>query len=312
MNLAGIDVNLVIALDALLRERNVTYAARRMGLSQPAMSHALTRLRELFSDPLLVRVGRQMALSPRAEAMIPQVASIMQGLAGLFGKEPPTFDPATTPRVFRIAASEYVDLLLLSKLNAALSQSGKNLSIHLLPLDARAADAIRLGDIDLAIGAFPADELPSGVRREELFEDRFIGIARTSHPTARGRLDLETYAALTHVTVPRQGAHDGVADALLAARGVQRRVVMTVAHVFLVPHVVAGSDHVATVAARIGRAFSSMLPLRTFDLPFDLPPLQISMLLSARTYKDPALVWLRGIVRDAVAHMQDTGRRKRM
>ncbi|AUX25062.1 LysR family transcriptional regulator [Sorangium cellulosum] len=312
MNLAAIDVNLVIALDALLRERNVTYAARRMGLSQPAMSHALTRLRELFSDPLLVRVGRRMALSPRAEAMIPQVASIMQELSGLFGMETPPFDPATTPRAFRIAAAEYVDLVLLAKLNAALAQGGKNLSLHLLPLDARAADAVRSGDVDLAIGAFAADALPSGVSREELFEDRFVGLARASHPKARGRVDLDTYAALEHVTVPRQGAHDGVADDLIAARGVQRRAVMTVSHVLLVPHVVAGSDHVATVATRIGRAFSSMLPLRTFDLPFELPPLQISMLSSTRTHNEPAQAWLRGVVNEAVAHMQDVGRRKRV
>ncbi|WP_437574664.1 LysR family transcriptional regulator [Sorangium sp. So ce887] len=312
MNLSAIDVNLVIALDALLQERSVTLAARRVGLSQPAMSHALTRLRELFSDPLLVRVGRQMALTSRAEAMTPQVAAIMHDLASLFGGTRPTFDPATSERTFRIATTEYVELLLLPQLNAALAEGGPKLALHLLPLDARAVDALRNGEIDLAIGVFPEDTLPSGLRRAALFDDRFAGLARASHPTARGRVDLQSYAALGHVVAPRHGAHDGVADDLIAARGIARREAMAVPHVFLLPHVVTASDLVATVATRLGRAFSSLLPLRTFDLPFELPPIEIAMAWNGRTEDDPARAWLRDVVTAAVPTMREAARRKRL
>lgn len=319
MNLSAIDVNLVIALDALLQERSVTLAARRVGLSQPAMSHALTRLRELFSDPLLVRVGRQMALTSRAEAMTPQVAAIMHDLAGLFGGAAPTFDPATSDRAFRIAATEYVELLLLPQLNAALAQGGPRLALHLLPLDGRAVDALRSGEIDLAIGAFPPDGLPSDLRRAPLFDDRFAGLARASHPTARGRVDLATYAALPHAVASRPrahgahdgAAHDGAADDLIAARGVSRREVMVVPHVFLLPHVITASDLVATVAARLGRAFSSVLPLRTFDLPFELPPIEIAMVWNGRTEHDPARAWLRDVVAGAAPRTREAARRRR-
>ncbi|MGK4000741.1 LysR family transcriptional regulator [Sorangium sp. So ce1024] len=316
MNLSAIDVNLVIALDALLQERSVTLAARRVGLSQPAMSHALTRLRELFSDPLLIRVGRQMALTSRAEAMIPQVAAIVHDLAGLFGGAAPTFDPATSDRAFRIAATEYVELLLLPQLNAALAQGGPRLALHLLPLDGRAVDALRSGEIDLAIGAFPPDSLPSDLRRTPLFDDRFAGLARVSHPTARGLVDLATYAALPHAITSRPRAHgahgalDGTADDLIAARGVSRREVMVVPHVFLLPHVIAASDLVATVAARLGRAFSSVMPLRTFDLPFELPPIEIAMAWNGRTEHDPARAWLRDAVAGAAPRTREAARRK--
>ncbi|WP_437619746.1 LysR family transcriptional regulator [Sorangium sp. So ce1151] len=312
MNLSAIDVNLVIALDALLQERSVTLAARRVGLSQPAMSHALTRLRELFADPLLIRVGRQMALTSRAEAMTPQVAAIMHDLTRLFGGPAPAFDPARSDRTFRIATTEYVQLLLLPQLNAALALGGPRLALHLLPLDARAADALRNGEIDLAIGVLSRDALPPDLRRVTLFDDRFAGLARASHPTARGRVDLPTYTALPHVVIPRHGAHEGVADELIASRGVSRREVMAVPHVFLVPHVVTASDLVATVATRLSRAFSSLLPLRTFDLPFELPPLEIAMAWNSRTEDDPAQAWLRGIVTDAVSQMREAIRRKRV
>ncbi|WP_437808687.1 LysR family transcriptional regulator [Sorangium sp. So ce1078] len=312
MNLSAIDVNLVIALDALLQERSVTLAARRVGLSQPAMSHALTRLRELFSDPLLVRVGRQMALTSRAEAMTPEVAAIMHDLARLFGGARPIFDPATSERTFRIATTEYVELLLLPHLNAALAEGGPKLALHLLPLDARAGDALRNGEIDLAIGVFPEDTLPSDVRRAALFDDRFAGLARASHPKARGRVDLQTYAALGHVVVLRRGAHDGAADDLIASRGIARREAMAVPHVFLLPHVVTASDLVATVATRLSRAFSSLLPLRTFDLPFELPSIEIAMAWNSRTEDDPARAWLRGLVRAAVPPMREAVRRKRV
>lgn len=310
MNLSAIDVNLVVALDALLRERNVTRAARRVGLSQPAMSHALMRLRSLLHDPLLIRVGRQMQLTARAEAMAAQVAAVIHDLTGIFSEPPPPFNPATNARAFRIAASEFVELTILSRINAALSEGGPRLSVHFVSAVDRAAEALRSEEIDLALGVFPEGSLPADIRRAPLFRDRFVGLARMSHPKARGCVAPEVFATFGHVAVPGRDVGDGVADALLAKRGVERRIAMTVPHVLLVPHVVAGSDFVAIVAARIARAFSSQLPLREFELPFEVPPVEISMVWNNRTHNEPARAWLRGLMSDAVAHMRDMGRRK--
>jgi DNA-binding transcriptional LysR family regulator len=312
VNLSTIDVNLVVALDALLRERNVTRAARRVGLSQPAMSHALMRLREALRDPLLVRVGRNMALTERAEAMTGQVAAIMHDLAGLFGGGPPSFDPDTSTRAFRIAATDYVYLQLLSRLNAALARNAPRTALHALSLgDMQAADALRRGEIDLAIGVFPPDTTPPDVLREELFQERFVGLARLKHPTARGRIDLETYAGLSHVLVPGRGPEDGAIDDVLAGRGIARRAVMTVPNVQLAAHIVADSDIVATVTERVERVFSGQLALRTFELPFDLPPVEFAMLCHSRMAGEPALGWLRRLVTEAAITPHEVGRRKR-
>lgn len=310
MNLSGIDVNLVVALDALLRERSVTRAAKRMGLSQPAMSHTLTRLREVLGDPLLVRVGRQMALTERAEALTGRVAAMVQDLEGLFGMSPAPFEPAESSRAFRLAAPEHVHVLLLPSLHALAAHEAPRVTLHAqLWQEARVVEALRSGEWDVAIGAARPD-LPAEVRRAEILRDRFVGMTRLNHPKARVRADMETYLGLSHLAVAPPGGRDPV-DELLARRGLSRRIAMTAPCFLVAPHVVATSDLVATLPERLAGAFAATLPLRAFDPPFELAAPEAAMLWHERVHEDPAHRWLRRVVTEASTRVISGGRRRR-
>lgn len=310
MNLSAIDVNLVVALDALLRERSVTRAAKRMGLSQPAMSHTLTRLREVLGDPLLVRVGRQMALTERAEALMGRVAGLVQDLEGLFGVNPAPFDPAESARVFRIAAPDHLQFLLLPALHALAAQEAPRVTLHVQPLEeARVVDALRSGEWDLVLGA-PRAELPADVRRAEILRDRFVGLTRLHHPKARVRVDLETYLGLSHLAVVSPGGSDPV-DELLTRRGLSRRVAMTVPCFLVAPHILATSNLAAMLPERIAAVFTATLPLRAFEPPFEISAPQAVMLWQERAHEDTASRWLRRLVIDASTRALVGGRRRR-
>ncbi|MDI1449898.1 LysR family transcriptional regulator [Polyangium sp. 6x1] len=295
MNLAGIDVNLVVALDALLQERSVTEAARRIGISQPAMSHALARLRDTLGDPLLVRVGRAMTLTPRAEALVPRARAVVEELEGLLAPLP-SFDPKTSRRTLKLGATDYVQFVLLPALEEILSAEAPNLTLHILPIGVPpAVDSLCEGEIDVAVGRFEHESLPLDVRRVPLFQDTFVGVARADHPKARGKLDLATYAELSHVLVSPRGKPGGIVDGALAKKGLVRRVALTVPHFLVVPHIVATSNHVTTMLAHVAATFTALLPLGTFEPPpeLDLAPVTMTMMWHERTHEDPGARWLR-------------------
>ncbi|MRG95616.1 LysR family transcriptional regulator [Polyangium spumosum] len=312
MNLAGIDVNLVVALAALLQERSVTEAAKRVGISQPAMSHALARLRETLGDPLLVRVGRAMTLTPRAEALAPRAQAVVEELEALLAPLP-SFDPKTSRRTLKLSATDYVQLVLLPTLEEIVSREAPGITLHVLPItDQLAAERLRDGEADVAIGRFDHEAPALDVRRVALFRDTFVGVARAGHPTARGRLDLSTYAELSHVLVSPRGTPGGIVDGALAQMGLARRVALTVPHFLVVPHVVASSDHVTTMLAHVAATFTALLPLTTFELPpeLDLEPIGMTMMWHERTHEDPGARWLRGaLVRAARPLAQARGAR---
>lgn len=309
MNLSAIDVNLVVALDALLRERNVTRAAKRMGLSQPAMSHTLTRLREALDDPILVRVGRQMVLTERAEALAARVSALMQELEGLFGVRPAPFEPRGSTRTFRLLLSDEAQLLLLPPLLRLLSKEAPRVSLDAAPLgDASVIDALRSGARDLAIGPYAAAELPADLRREVLYRDRLVGLARVNHPKARGRVEMDAYLAAGHLVLRSPGERDAV-DELLARKGLSRRAAAVAPHVLVVPHLVAESDLVATLPGRVASAFETLLAVRSFEPPFDIEAPEAVMVWHDRAHADPASRWLRSALTEASLRRGVGGRR---
>ncbi|MDC3959994.1 LysR family transcriptional regulator [Polyangium jinanense] len=312
MNLAGIDVNLVVALDALLQERSVTEAAKRIGLSQPAMSHALARLRETLGDPLLVRVGRTMTLTPRAEALVPRARAVVEELEALLAPLP-SFDPKTSRRTFKLGATDYVQFVLLPALEEILSREAPNLTLHILPIGVPpASESLCEGEIDVAVGRFEHENMPLDVRRVSLFQDTFVGVAREGHPRARGKLDLATYAELSHVLVSPRGKPGGIVDGALAKKGLVRHVALTVPHFLVVPHIVATSNHVTTMLAHVAATFTTLLPLATFEPPpeLDLAPVTMTMVWHERTHEDPGARWLRdALVRAARPLAQARGSR---
>jgi LysR family transcriptional regulator, transcriptional activator of nodD3 and syrA len=293
--LAGLDLNLLVVLDALLAERHVTRAARRVGLTQPACSHALGRLRRALGDPLLVRgPGGAMVTTPRAEALAPGLRAALAELATAVAG-PPSFDPATARRSVRIATSDYAELVVLPALIAALGRDAPGVDVWVVPLPTtRYAQLAMLasGAADLVIGP-PRRDGPAGIYERRLFDERFRCVVRRGHPAGGRRLTLARYCALSHVMVAPRGTAGSVVDDALAARGRRRRVAVAVPHFLVVPHLVAASDLVATLAGRVVDAYADTAGLVVMAPPIELPGFAIAMTWHERLHRDPAQRWLR-------------------
>lgn len=288
------DLNQLRALDALLTERSVTGAARRLGLTQPAMSHALSRLRETLGDPLLVRSGRGMALTPRAEALAPRLRLALRGLEDAVRAELP-FDPASARRSFRVAAADYAELVLLPALIPRLEREAPGVDLWMRrPVDE--LEALVDSDTDLVVGLLRPGEQAAGIKHRALFRERFVVILRADHPLASGPLTLEAYAAAKHAFIAPRGGPGGVVDDALAKVGLSRRVALAIPHFLVAPYVVAGSDLVLTLAERVARAFAQHLPLVIVEPPLPLPEFTMSLMWHERMDADLGHIWLRNLL----------------
>ena len=239
MNLNALDLNLVKILDSLLSERSVSAAGRRVGLSQPAASHALRRLREVLADPLLVPSQGGSVLTPRAEALREPVRRALAALEETF--HPPVgFDPGTVRRVFAIASTDFVGLIVMPKIWPLVAKHAPGIEIDVKTTSgASTFESLRNGA--LALGVLKA--LPRDIAFEHLFEERFVLVVRNDHPLLDGELTLERLAGFPAVLVaPTGDSRRGYVDSLLAARGLQRRVAVTVPQFLLAPHLVTDSD----------------------------------------------------------------------
>lgn len=291
--LARIDLNLVVVLDALLSERHVTRAAARLGITQSAASHALARLRDLLDDPILVRGPRgTMIPTVRASALEPAVHRILADLASVLRGDA-TFDPATARRTFHLGTTDYVELVLLPRLVERLQRiaPGIDLIAHTLT---------DYGDAGLAAGTFDVVICPprgtarsAGTYEKVLFDESFTCIVRGGHPLAGARLTLPRYCAAAHVLVAPRGTLGSFVDDALASLGRSRRIAVAVPHFLVVPYLVANSDLIATVATRVASTFADALGLVRMAPPFALPGFQLALAWHERTHDDPAHRWLR-------------------
>lgn len=291
--LAGFDLNLLLVLDALLAERHVTRAAARLGLTQSAASHALSRLRALLGDPLLVRgPGGAMVPTPRAEALQP---ALRQALAHLDRalRGTPAFEPATARRTFRVATTDYGELVLLPPLIAALTREAPEVDLWAVQIPTDPADALAAGTVDCAIGVWRDRPWPAGIYQKKLFDERFTCVVRRGHPAAKQRLTLARYVSLPHVLIAPGGRPGSFVDEALADLGKTRRVAVTVAHFLVAPHVVTASDMIVTIPARVARALAKPLRLALLEAPLELPGFTMSMVWHERAHQDPAQRFLR-------------------
>lgn len=292
LNLSALDLNLLVVLEALLAERHVTKAAARVGLSQSATSHALGRLRELYDDPLLVRSGNAMTLTPRAVALHPAVERGLSELRATITGESP-FDPSTARRVFTVGAVDYAQSLLLPPLLAFLEHEAPRIDVAI----ANAPDLFELlegGRIDLAVVVGP--KVPSAFRSRELFTDGFVCMVRRGHPAARRKLTLAQYLELRHVVVAPTGSPGSVVDTELAKRGKQRRVALRVPDFLVAPLVVSSSDFINTGPERLATLHAKHHSIRLLPPPIPLPRFTVCLAWHARLDADPAHVWLRNAV----------------
>ncbi len=296
VNLGALDLNLLRVLDALLGERHVTRAARRVGLSQPATSHALARLRAALGDPLLVRGhGGALVPTPRAAALQPRLRAALDAVAAALRGDAP-FDPATARATFRIATGDYAEMVILPGLMARLARDAPHVDLRVIPApDDRVA--LAAGEIDCVLAPRRAPSEAVGGYERRLFDETFTCLVRRGHPAAAQRLTLARYEALPHLLVAPRGTPGSFVDDALAALGRRRRVALTVPHFLVAPHVVAATDLIVTLASRIADVVAGPLDLVALPPPLELPGFTMSLWWHERNHHDPAQRWLR----DAIA-----------
>lgn len=289
-DLRGVDLNLLVTLDALLERQSVTGAAERLGLSPPATSHALSRLRALLSDALLVRAGRTMVLTPAAAALKPRVRAVIEQLreilAPLSGG-----DLRELQRTFVVHASDYALLVLGEAVDARGREEAPGIALRFLPNIDRDAELLRLGEIDLAVGVYPS--LPPEIRTQKLFSERLVCVVRDAHPVVRRRMSASRFAALEHIQVAPRGRPGGVVDEALARAGLRRRVTRMVPFFLSALHLVADTDCVLTVPERVARVTASRFGLRVLELPVEVAPYVFQQIWHPRNHEDLAHRWLR-------------------
>ncbi len=296
MHLSSVDLNQLVVLDALLRERSVTRAARRVGLSQSATSHALARLRALLEDPLLVRSPSGLVPTERALALMQPLAQSLAGLQRALSLQQ-TFDPMRSARVFRLATSDYAQFVLFPRLVSELETQAPNVAIGAIDAGATpSAEWLEREDIDfLAVPEMVAKKL-KGMHRAVLFDERFVCMVRRDHPRVRTRLTLKVYTELHHALIAPRGEKGGFVDDALAARGLERHVSLMVPHFLVAPHVVAHSDLIITLAERVARSVAAYLPLRILPLPLSVPGFSMSLVWHPRHHNDPGHRWMRAMI----------------
>ncbi|MEN4167724.1 LysR family transcriptional regulator [Serratia marcescens] len=296
MNLASVDLNLLVVFEALYQTRNVTAAGRRLNRAQPSVSNALARLRILLNDPLFVRSSGGMSPTPRAHQLMPQIQRVLEQIH-LALAPPARFDPATAgQRRFTLAAGDYADILLLPAIISRLRQTAPGIDIRVSRLDRHNIyRQLDRGEVDIALGGHLSGAESHYVRT--LFEEHLVCIASRSHPQlADGRWDLARYLSLPHgLYAPADdGSARGLVDRRLAEIGGQRRVAVTFSHIAALPAVVADSDLIATLAASAARHFSDPQRVRILPLPDELAiaPFPIELIAGRQAQRDPALIWL--------------------
>lgn len=305
MKLSGLDMNLVIALDALLRERTVTRAAKAIGLEQSSMSHVLGRLRAHFDDPLFVKVGRDLVATERARALAEPVTRALAELSSVFLNRH-TFEPATSTRTFHIAAPDNAEFYLLPRLLPALMAEAPHVQIRFHAVTDGWEHQLRHGDLDLKLGRRAA--LAPGLNSDVLFEEEFGCYVRRQHPLARKRVTLADYADAAHLVVkPNAGFDEPVAthvDGLLAREGKKRRIVATVPHFLVAPVTMATTDLVLTAAVRLVEPFLEHFGLARLAVPFTLPSYRLTQVWAQRADADPTSHWLRSLVARSASEPQ--------
>jgi len=298
VHLGTFDLNLLVALDALLAERSVTRAAARIGITQSAASHALARLRTLTGDSLLVRGRDGMVPTVRAEAIGAPLRRALEDITGTLSS-PLAFDPKTARlRVF-IGTSDYSELVLLPGIMARLAREAPGVELRVLTLGDDPASELSSGRLDIVLMPPPLGEGAPGIRGQRILRDRFVCVARSGHPLAKRKaLTVSRFAGAMHALISPWGMEGGFVDDALARLGLKRRVAVAVPHFLAAPHIVASSDLLLTVAERVAGALAGPLGLVVLTPPpeLGLTGFAISILWHERTHQDPARRWVRDVI----------------
>lgn len=292
MNLNSLDLNLLVALDVLLREASVSRAAIRIGLSQPAASHALQRLRDLLGDPLLVRSGARMELTPRAQGLRGPLAQALEQVRSLFTRD--EFDAGRSERHFRLMMPDLAVELLMPPLMAKVTKLAPNVTIDVVPWRGPAIftpEFARTIDLVCSIG-----DGFKGFHRQLLYTDSDALAVRRGHPAGNRLKKREAFLAARHVAVVIRGQREDLIDTWLRDKGIERRISLVVPGYIEALHVVARTDLVAFVPRRLIAALSKQLSLQTITPPFDPGVDEQHLFYPTRAQMDPGSIWLRNLM----------------
>lgn len=300
MNPRQFDLNLLVALDVLLTERNVTRAGERLFLSQPAMSGILARLRHAFQDELLVRVGRNLELTAFAVDLVGPVHDCVRQIEDLLNVRQP-FTPATARWSFRIAASDYVVFLLLGPLLKKLTVLAPDISVRFFALEPASAERLAAGDVDFAV---MPEEYEPDAPSVPLFEDSWVCAVWAKHPHAGDRFTVDEFLALPHLSFRLAGQDNGsIAESFLAASGFERRIVASTESFATAPFLLRDTLLVTLVPRRLGEHLRQAAEIRLIEAPFEVPPLREKLIWSPRYNASAAHAWLRTQLHEVAKHL---------
>ena len=296
VNFRRLDLNLLVTLDVLLEEHNVTRAAERLNFSQPSVSVHLAKLRDVFGDPLLLPGPRGMRPTAKAQALREPLREALDTLQRAVAPASP-FDPAAATQAWRIAASDYAESTIILPMLAGLRAAAPGTRLAIVEAaPPRLARQAEQGDID--IGFHTSEGAPEGLRRRVLFAERYVLVGRAGHPKLKRRPTLAQFCKLEHVIVsPDGGGFFGVTDEALAKVGLARKVVLSVPHFLFMQSVLASTDLVGMLPARLVRDSDA---LRMVEPPVEVPGYEMAMLWHERVHRDPAHQWLREFIAASV------------
>ena len=298
VNLNGIDLNLLPPLEALLRMRNVTEAAEATGLSQPAMSRTLARLRDLLDDPLLVRIGRGYVLTPKATALQPELHTAMQSVSGLFDFS--AFDPSQEKRLVRFASADVHTILFFPALMRRLAKEAPGIEIAVEPYSRDIFTRMNDGTLDFAF-ALVDTPLPRGAASDPLGHDEMALVMRKGHPAAKSNITLQHYAKLEHTNVRIFGDGLSEIDRQLAAAGLKREVKLMTPHFMAALAAVSQTDLVTTISRRFAEHFAKQLGLVVLKSPLAQVAMNETVVYPQVRKDDRFLRWMVSVMQEVSA-----------
>ncbi|MAK90386.1 MAG: LysR family transcriptional regulator [Oleibacter sp.] len=291
INLSRVDLNLFVVFDAIYREGNLTRASEQLSLSQPAVSHALNRLRERFDDPLFERAGKGMTPTPLAKAIIPRVRAALQDLESTL-TEGLNFDPSGSERVFSIASRDVMEASVLPRLMASLQQQAPDIQLRSVRLPRRDMEsALAAGTVD-----FAADVLlpvSDAIEHQLIGNEQLVVVMAAEHPLAHQPWGLEAYLSARHVLVSSRSEGPGVEDFALSRSGQARRVALRCQNYFAAMQVVRGTHLLLTLPDSFARRIAAEADICVRPLPLELAPLELHLYWHQKSSRDPAVMWLK-------------------
>jgi DNA-binding transcriptional LysR family regulator len=299
--LHSLDLNLLVVLDELLRSKSTVKTAQTLGRTQSSVSHALARLREIFADPLFVRVGASLRPTTFAEEISEPLRAALESFEQLVAQSAP-IDPTRLKRTFTISATDFAEVVFLPSIMRRLRQEAPDVDIIVRFTGADVDRAVQAGEIDLAIGT--NFQILSGILIQRFTLDRFVCVVRRNNPAFDTTITLDEFVAAHHVLVPPRGLPGSTVDDMLLQLGKERRVVLRTPHFAAAVLVVSQSDLIVTLPWVFARVMADYLPIKVLEPPLNLAPLSYGIIYAATRQKDPTHQWLRSCVLAACREVQ--------